>query len=146
MDKHGLGQLELKDGETEINLVKSGQQESSQPVFHFAPGAMPAAAAVPGAVPGAPAPAREEGADTGSAGMIEVRSPCVGTFYRAPSPDAENFVEDGDPVEPDSTVCIVEAMKVLNEVKAEHHGVIKKILVENGAAVEYDQVLMLIAP
>ena len=91
-----------------------------------------------------PAVAAPAAPDT--SGLLEVRSPCVGTFYRSPSPDSDTYVEAGDPVDPDSVVCIVEALKVMNEVKAEVHGTIEKILVGNEEHVEYDQVLFLIAP
>lgn len=75
-----------------------------------------------------------------------VRSPMVGTFYRAPGPDAEPFVEVGRHVEPDTTVCIIEVMKLMNSIAAETRGVVAEILVENGARVEYGDVLMVIGP
>jgi acetyl-CoA carboxylase biotin carboxyl carrier protein len=113
-------------------------------MMYAAPG-MGAAPAAPAPAPGAEAPA-QAAAGAGDEGLIEVRSPCVGTFFRAPRPESEPFVVEGDPVEAETTVCIVEAMKVMNEVRAEHHGTVEKFLVSNGDAVEYDQVLMLIAP
>jgi acetyl-CoA carboxylase biotin carboxyl carrier protein len=75
-----------------------------------------------------------------------VRSPMVGTFYRAPGPDAEPFVEVGRHVEPDTTVCIIEVMKLMNSIAAETRGVVAEILVENGARVDYGDVLMVIGP
>ncbi len=78
--------------------------------------------------------------------LVQVRSPLIGTFYRAPSPHAPPFVEVGTTVKKGTTLCIVEAMKVMNEIKAECDGRIKKILVENGSPVEYGQVLFLIEP
>lgn len=100
--------------------------------------AMPAPAAAPVAAPVA-APAAESNAK-----RITIDSPLVGTLYRAPSPEAAPFVKVGDKVTPDTVVCIVEAMKVMNEIKAEKSGVIKDILVENGSAVEFGQPLFVI--
>lgn len=98
------------------------------PVAATAPAAAPAAVAVPVA-------------DTPK---VTIDSPLVGTLYRAPGPDAQPFVQVGDRVNPDTTVCIIEAMKVMNEIKAEKSGVIKEILVENAQAVEYGQPIFVI--
>ena len=108
--------------------------------------AAPAVVAVPAAVPAAPvaaapAPAPEPEPE---APQEAIESPLVGTFYRAASPDAKPFVEIGDRVTPDTTVGIIEAMKVMNEVKAEKAGVIKEVLVDNGDPVEYGQKLFVI--
>lgn len=80
------------------------------------------------------------------AGLVDIKSPIVGTFYRSPSPEADVFVKVGDRVEEDTVVCIVEAMKVMNEIKAECKGVIKKIMIENATPVEYGQALFKIDP
>ncbi|MCX7900200.1 MAG: acetyl-CoA carboxylase biotin carboxyl carrier protein, partial [Methylocystis sp.] len=80
------------------------------------------------------------------ANLIEIKSPMVGTFYRAPSPEAEPYVTVGKEVEEDTVVCIIEAMKVMNEIKAETKGVIRKILVENATPVEFGQPLFLVEP
>ena len=101
--------------------------------------AMPA----PAAVPAAPAPAAAPAAES-NAKRVTIDSPLVGTLYRAPSPEAAPFVKVGDKVTPDTVVCIVEAMKVMNEIKAEKSGVIRDILVENGSAVEFGQPLFVI--
>ncbi|MBU1910406.1 MAG: acetyl-CoA carboxylase biotin carboxyl carrier protein, partial [Verrucomicrobia bacterium] len=77
---------------------------------------------------------------------VSVKSPIVGTFYRATSPDAEPFATVGQQVEAETVVCVIEAMKVMNEIKAETRGVVKKILVDNATAVQYGQTLMLIEP
>ncbi len=81
-----------------------------------------------------------------SGNLVEVTAPMVGTFYRAPAPDAEPFVKEGDKVEVGQVLCIIEAMKLMNEIKSEVSGVVEKILVENGQPVEYGQVLFLIRP
>ena len=145
MEQHGLCELRLEDGDFKITLKKPRDEpspSSTQVITLAQPGvipALPAPAPAPSEIPAAAA------AD-GPGQLIELRSPCVGTLYRSPTPDAEPFVEEGDEVEPDTTVCIIEAMKVMNEVKAERHGTVDKILVENGQPVEYDQLLMWIAP
>ena len=100
--------------------------------------ALPAAIAAPAAAPAAP------GAPAAAVERITIDSPIVGTFYRASSPDAAPFVQIGDKVTEETTIGIIEAMKVMNEIKAEKSGVVKEFLVENGQAVEYGQPLMVI--
>jgi acetyl-CoA carboxylase biotin carboxyl carrier protein len=136
MESHNLGELELQEKDLKVRLKKA------EALAHAAPpppvlGATAAAQPVAGAQP---APAEAAAANTHT-----ITSPIVGTFYRAPSPEAETFVDLGDPVEVDTVVCIVEAMKVMNEVKAEVHGTISKILVESGRPVEYGQPLFVVA-
>ena len=99
-----------------------------------APVAAPAAAPAPAAPAAAPAPAPG----------TPVESPLVGTFYSAPSPDSAPFVKVGDRVTPDTVICIIEAMKVMNEIKAEKSGVVKEIVAQNGQPVEYGQVLIIL--
>lgn len=106
-----------------------------------APMAAPAASALAGGAAAAPA-AKEELPSN----LIEIKSPMVGTFYRAASPEAAPYSSVGSEVENDSVVCIIEAMKVMNEIKAEVKGTIRKILVENATAVEYGQPLFLVEP
>jgi acetyl-CoA carboxylase biotin carboxyl carrier protein len=131
----GIAELEVTEGEDKVRIVKqSGAPlHAAAPVAH-APLAAPAAAA---AGP-APAPPEEPKGH-------QVKSPMVGTFYRASGPGAKPFVEIGQAVKPGDTLCIIEAMKLLNEIEAEVAGTVKEILVENGQAVEYGQVLFLIA-
>ncbi|HOX06591.1 MAG TPA: acetyl-CoA carboxylase biotin carboxyl carrier protein [Planctomycetota bacterium] len=145
MAKNELVELELEEGEFRVKLVKSRPPAAAVAaapvamVAHHA-GSGPAAAAPAGAAPAkSAAPARREG-------MKEITSPIVGTFYRAPKPDADPFVDVGSRVEPDTTVCIIEAMKVMNEVKAEIKGVIREILIENGQPVEYGQPIFVVEP
>ncbi|MCU0857850.1 MAG: acetyl-CoA carboxylase biotin carboxyl carrier protein [Pontiellaceae bacterium] len=80
------------------------------------------------------------------AGLLQIKSPMVGTFYRAPSPDSDPFVQIGQEVEPDSVVCIIEAMKVMNEIQSEVKGKVKKIMVDNATPVQFGQVLFLVDP
>lgn len=138
VEESGISELELtEDGEK----VRISRNFTSAPVQQYAPVqynapqfAAPASAASPAALE---APAVEEG--------HAVKSPMVGTFYRSPSPDAKSFVEVGDTVAVGDTLCIIEAMKLLNEIEADKAGVVKKILVDNGQAIEYGEPLFIIA-
>jgi acetyl-CoA carboxylase biotin carboxyl carrier protein len=107
-------------------------------VIHQAPVAAPAAAPAPSAAPAA-APASDEG-------LVAIESPMVGTYYASPSPDKPPFVSVGGQVGPNSVVCLVEAMKIFNEIKAERSGTIVKVLVQSGQAVEFGQPLFMIKP
>ena len=109
------------------------------PVAAAAPAPAPAAAPAP-----APAPAPTPAEDTSN--LIEVKSPMIGTFYRRPSPDKDVFAEVGDVIKPGDTVCVIEAMKLFNEIEAEVQGKIVKVLVDDNSPVEYDQPLFLIDP
>ena len=137
MESHGLDEVEVEEEGVHIRLRKGGA-----PVI--APAAvLPAVPAVPVAAPAAPATATKpaDKKDT-----VEITSPMVGTFYRAASPDADSFVNPGDHVTPDTVVCIIEAMKVMNEIKAEIEGEVVSVLVENGESVEYGQPLLAVRP
>lgn len=114
-------------------------QMVSAPQMMAAPVAAPAAAPVAAAAPAAPV------VDT-DAGLLPVTSPMVGTFYRSPSPDSDAFVQVGQEINADSVVCIIEAMKVMNEIQAEVKGKIKKIMVDNATPVQFGQVLFLVEP
>jgi acetyl-CoA carboxylase biotin carboxyl carrier protein len=137
MDLHGLTEVELEDAGRRVRL-KKGADAHAAVTAHVVP-AIPA----PGAPAAAPAPAPALApAPKGS----EIRSPMVGTFYRSPSPEAAPFVEVGDVVRKDSVVCIIEAMKVMNEIKADCDGEVLAVLAQNGEAVEFDQPLFLVRP
>ena len=130
----GIAELEITEGEGKVRIVKFSQ--TLQPVAPAQPQAAPVAAAAPAAAtPAAPA------APTGHI----VKSPMVGTFYRAPNPSSPPFVEVGATVAEGDALCIIEAMKLLNEIEADKSGVIREILVENGEPVEFGQPLFVIA-
>lgn len=139
MDQHGLSVFKLEQGETKLELKKGGDLDvkaiqnwmSSGPAPQYAPAYTQAAAP-------AGAPAVEAGLPTN---LKEVTSPMVGTFYTASSPDSEPFAKVGTKVNAESTVCIIEAMKVMNEIKSEISGEIVELLVENGTAVQYGEPL-----
>ena len=140
-----IAELELKEGEEQIKITRTTNAVSvpvSVPVAQAAFAAPAAAPVAPAAAPAAaPAPAQDT-AETVSGYVM--KSPMVGTFYRRPSPDAQNFVEEGATVKEGATVCIIEAMKMMNQISADKSGVIKKILVADGETVEYDQPLFII--
>ena len=143
VQKSGIGELEVTEGGRTIRISAAPVVASPGPA-HYAPAAAPAPA--PGAAPqGAPAAAAapERAAD---AHLVPVVSPMVGTFYRSPAPDADPYVEPGSAVEIGQTVCIIEAMKLMNEIECEARGRIARILVENGQPVEYGQALFLVDP
>ena len=132
MKEHDLAEIDLRQGEQRIRL-----RRGAEPVF-TAGGSPPVAPSTPAAIPSAAtsATAPVEGAD-----LQEIKSPMVGTFYTAANPESPPFVKVGDHVGPESIVCIIEAMKVFNEIPAEVSGQIVALLVENGAPVEFGQPL-----
>ena len=135
-----ISELEVTEGEGKVRIVKSQPQYTMampQQMMQQAPAmAAPAAAAAPAVAAEAPAAPADAG--------HKVTSPMVGTFYRAPSPGASNFVEIGSTVKEGQTICIIEAMKLLNEIECDKSGVVKAILVENGQPVEFGQALFVI--
>lgn len=135
----GISELEVTEGEGKVRIVKAPPQIIAAPMA--APVAAPVTTAASAAAPAA-TPAVEV-APAAPAGHT-VKSPMVGTFYRAPSPGAAPFVSVGDTVKEGQTICIIEAMKLLNEIEADKSGVVKEILAENGDAVEYGQPLIVI--
>lgn len=138
VENSGIAELELTEGEEHVrisrNVASSQQFYSSAPQQHFVSQAPQAAA------PAAPVAAAEPAVPEGHV----VKSPMVGSFYRAPSPGAKSFVDIGQSVNAGDTLCIIEAMKLLNEIETDKGGVVKAILVENGQAVEFGQPLFII--
>ena len=143
MSENDLTLLDLRDGEQRVYL-RRGHAPAAPPA-QAVPVMQPAPAApAPAAQPAAPAAAAPPADD--DAGLVKVVSPMVGTFYASPNPDAKPFVKVGDKVSADSDVCIIEAMKVFNNIKAEASGTVTKILAKNGDSVEYGQSLFLLKP
>lgn len=135
VEESGISELELTEDGEKVRISRNFT--ASAPMQHYAPAQYAAAPqAAPVAAAATAAPAEEEG--------HAVKSPMVGTFYRSPSPDAKPFVEVGDTVAVGDTLCIIEAMKLLNEIEADKAGVVKKILVDNGQAIEYGEPLFII--
>jgi acetyl-CoA carboxylase biotin carboxyl carrier protein len=135
MKANDLVEVEIVDGDKKI-LVK--RPSAAHPVVTHVPMAAPA-------VP-VPAAAAGQAGDEAEDGLSEITSPIVGTFYSSPSPDSKDYVTVGDHVDADSVVCIIEAMKVMNEIKAETSGTIAKLLCKAGQAVEFGQPLFKIKP
>jgi acetyl-CoA carboxylase biotin carboxyl carrier protein len=137
VQESGIAELEITEGEEKVKIVKGGTISVSQ----AAPAAPLPPAAPPAAAPPVTAPAPE--AAPVQEGHV-VKAPMVGTFYRSPSPDAKVFVEVGQSIKEGQTICIIEAMKLMNEIEADASGVVKAILVENGQPVEYGQPLFIL--
>ena len=143
MKKNSITEFELERQDSKIRLKRGlnggASATQSEDVIPVLPVSMPAVAttapvAVPAAVPAA------------ATGELDIKSPMIGTFYRAPSPEAGSYVEVGTAVTPETVVCIIEAMKVMNEIKAEVKGVITQVLVENAKPVEFGQPLFKVRP
>ena len=137
VENSGIAELELTEGEEHVRISRSSSVAAPPMQQYYA--AAPQAAPAPAAAPIAAAPA----APAAPEGHV-VKSPMVGSFYRSPSPGAKAFVDVGQSVNEGETLCIIEAMKLLNEIEADKAGVIKAILVENGQAVEFGQPLFII--
>ncbi len=141
MSDNDLTEFKIESEDMTLCLKRGGKQVAAPVAAPAVIAAAPAAVAAPVAAPAAPAPAP---ASVPADKSKTVESPIVGTFYRASAPGAEPFVKVGSKVEADTTVCLVEAMKVMNEIKAEKTGIIKEILVENGQPVEFGQALFVL--
>jgi acetyl-CoA carboxylase biotin carboxyl carrier protein len=140
VESSGIGELEVQEGEERVRITRAQTGSATAPQAAAAVYAVPSPVAAPAAAPAAgeaPPPAIEPEGHF-------VKSPMVGTFYRAASPGAKPFVEVGDAVQVGDTLCIIEAMKLMNEIEADKAGVVKQILAENGQPVEYGQSLVVI--
>src|SRR5262245_59557708 len=142
MKKNSVSEFELEKQDFKIKLKRGnggtiGAAYEDAPVIAYA---APQAAALPAGSQAAPAPGAAASTD------VEIKSPMIGTFYRAPSPEAASYVEIGTEVGPETVVCIIEAMKVMNEIKAEAKGVITQVMIENAKPVEFGQPLFKLRP
>ncbi len=136
LEESGINELEITEGEESVRISRGGPVPQYAPMHYTAaPQAAPAPAAAPAAATPAAAPV---------ASGYQVRSPMVGSFYRAASPTSKNFAEVGQSVKVGDTLCIVEAMKMMNQIQSDKAGTITAILVENGEPVEFDQPLFVI--
>ena len=141
MKKNSITEFELERQDSKIRLKRGSNGSTISPVPYEEPVAL--STIQPMAVP----PAVSAGSAAAAAtGEVEIKSPMIGTFYRAPSPESGSYVEIGSEVNPDTVVCIIEAMKVMNEIKAEAKGVITQVLVENAKPVEFGQPLFKVRP
>lgn len=140
VSKSDVSEINLKQGEEELKITREKAVAQSVQTVIAAPVAAPALAPVQAAA-AAPAPAAAPAVSAAPDAAKLMKSPMVGTFYRSASPTAAPFVEEGASVKEGDTLCIIEAMKMMNQIQADRSGVIKKILVENGSTVEFDQPL-----
>ncbi len=137
MVANDLSEIDMRDSDEQVTLRRQGPHYAPQIVTTSAPAGVANAAA--------PTATATE-ADASEQGLLRIESPMVGTFYLAPNPDAAPFVTVGATVGPETTVCVIEAMKIFNEIKAECSGTIEKVLVSNAEAVEFGQALFLVRP
>ena len=135
VEESGIAEIEVTEGEEKVRITRT--TAAAAPVYAAPAPAAAAPVAAPAAAPAATAPAARDLSNA-------QKSPMVGTFYRAPGPNAAAFVEVGQQVKAGDTLCIIEAMKLMNEIEAEKSGVVKEILVENGTPVEYGEPLFII--
>lgn len=141
MSTNDLNTVDLRDGEQRVVLKRGVSVAAASPGGHWHPAPGPQPAAAPAAAPSA-----SSSAPVDDEGLVAIKSPMVGTFYARPSPDAKNFVQVGTVVNEESDVCIIEAMKVFNNIKAEVRGTVTRIVAEDGKPVEFGQVLFLVKP
>ncbi len=148
INKSNIGELTIEEKGFKVTIKQKQdniQQVMAAPVYAQAPAA-PAATAAPAASSPAPAADKPKASEPAASNLITIKSPMIGTFYRRPTPDKPLFVEVGDEVTPGKVVCIIEAMKLFNEIESEVKGKIVKILAEDASPVEYDQPLFLVEP
>ena len=137
LEESGISEIEIKEGEESVRISRNGPS-MTMPQMQYAPAMAP-----PMAAPAAAAPVAAEAAAPEVSGHV-VTSPMVGTFYEAPSPGSAPFVEVGKSVKEGDTLCIIEAMKMLNQIEADKSGVIKQMVAENGQPIEFGQPLFII--
>jgi acetyl-CoA carboxylase biotin carboxyl carrier protein len=144
MKKNSLSEFELERQDFKIKLKRGAGSGAAYEDAPMIPYALPAP--VPVLAPGAASGQSPASSPGPAENLFEIKSPMIGTFYRAPSPESADYVEVGTEVNPETVVCLIEAMKVMNEIKAECHGVITQILVDNAKPVEFGQALFKIRP
>jgi acetyl-CoA carboxylase biotin carboxyl carrier protein len=145
ISKTGLNEVNIETSELKLHVKREPDQKILKSAAPMAPAPAPQPASAPVTAPAAPKSAPVPEVPTGK-NTLEIRSPMIGTFYRTANPEAPPFVSVGDKVSKGQTLCIIEAMKLFNEIESEHSGTIVKILVDNATPVEYDQVLFVIEP
>jgi len=143
MKKNSISEFEMEKQDFKIRLKRGLNGGPSVAPLDELPPAVAVAAPLQTPIPAPPAAAIPQPLATGE---VEIKSPMIGTFYRAPSPEAASYIEVGSEVNPDTVVCIIEAMKVMNEIKAEVKGVVTQVLVENAKPVEFGQPLFKVRP
>ncbi|MEX2467603.1 MAG: acetyl-CoA carboxylase biotin carboxyl carrier protein [Gemmatimonadota bacterium] len=146
-DESSVDSLEIERGGTRVRLAKTPPAAAAAPVMHAAPAAAPLPPPQGATTPGPSAPeAKPSPTSAADENLLEITSPMVGTFYRAPAPDAPSYVEEGTKIALGDTLCIIEAMKLMNELESEVKGTIVEICLENAQPVEFGQVLFRVRP
>jgi len=140
LEQSDVAEIEIHEGEESVRISRQGTLVTTPMLNTLMPQPIAPTLAAPAAAAAAPEPAEREAEPEGHL----LRSPMVGTFYRAPSPGAKQFVEEGQHVKAGDTLCIIEAMKILNQIESDKTGTVKKVLMENGQPVEYNQPLFVI--
>jgi acetyl-CoA carboxylase biotin carboxyl carrier protein len=152
INKSNISELSIEEGDFKI-VIK--QENVSQPQFYSAPQPMPAPMPMPAPAPQQSAPAQQPApagekpaapASAGNANLITIKSPMIGTFYRSPSPDKPVFINVGDEIKVGQVLCIIEAMKLFNEIESEVNGRVVKVVADDSSPVEYDQPLFIVEP
>ncbi|MBX3380268.1 MAG: acetyl-CoA carboxylase biotin carboxyl carrier protein [Phycisphaeraceae bacterium] len=144
MVDNDLTEIDLQDDKETVTIRRGHPPAAGAPMMYAAPSAHAAAPAP--VAPGASAGGGASAAPSTEAGLIAIESPMVGTFYSAANPDSAPFVTNGAKINPSTVVCLIEAMKVFNEIKAEKNGTVERVLVKSGEAVEFGQKLFLVRP
>jgi len=139
LEESGIAEIEINEGEESVRISRYGQGGPAPAPIQYAPAPAAAAPAVPTA-----AADTDDSSESNVPSGHAVKSPMVGTFYTAPSPGASDFCKVGDSVSEGDTVCIIEAMKILNQIEADKSGIVKAILIDNGQPVEFGQSLVII--
>mgnify|MGYP001551078121 CR=1 FL=1 len=147
INKSNIGELSIEEKDFKIS-IKQKKEREPQAAYITQPQTQPAVLIQPTPAVTAPQQGNQPSAESAAKNdnLIEIKSPMIGTFYKRPSPDKPNFVEAGDEITPGTVVCIIEAMKLFNEIESEVSGKIVKILVQDSSPVEYDQPLFLVEP
>ena len=143
VNKSNISELSIEQDKFKITIK---QKDNEQPVYTVPAVAAPVYQPIPQAVPVAQAAPEAPKAEAKADNLVTIKSPMIGTFYRSPGPDKPSFVNVGDDVTPGKVVCIIEAMKLFNEIESEVGGKIVKVLVDDASPVEYDQPLFLVEP
>ncbi len=144
LEESNIEELEIKEGEESVRISR-GQSQAQTVIQAPVAAVAPAASVAPAAVPAPTSPAPAEAAPESTPSGHSVNSPMVGTFYRSPSPGAAPFVDVGQSVKVGDVICIVEAMKMMNQIEADKSGVIEAVLADDGQPVEFDQPLIIIS-
>ena len=145
LEESGVAEIEIREGEESVRIARQAPagQGHGGPIYMSAPGPAPVAIAAPAAA--AAAPIAHGSTSTAAPGEHVVSAPMVGTYYSSPSPGAKQFVAIGEEVKPGQVLCIIEAMKMMNQIESDYAGKVKAILVKNGEPVEFSQPLFIIA-